>query len=94
VSQDVALEEGVELALHKLRQVGADGGFGLREEGRCVQPYQAVQRGLLRAEALAVDRGAIGQTLTFYLLPRQHNKLLKSTNMLERLNEEIKRRPD
>jgi beta-phosphoglucomutase-like phosphatase (HAD superfamily) len=29
---------------------------------------------------------------TFYRLPRQHHKRLKSTNMLERLNEEIKRR--
>ena len=28
----------------------------------------------------------------FYRLPRQHHKHLKSTNMLERLNEEIKRR--
>ena len=35
---------------------------------------------------------AIGETLTFYLLPRQHHKHLKSTNLLERLNEEIKRR--
>ena len=34
----------------------------------------------------------IDQTLTFYRLPRQHHKHLKSTNMLERLNEEIKRR--
>jgi putative transposase len=34
----------------------------------------------------------IGETLTFYMLPRQHHKHLKSTNMLERLNEEIKRR--
>ena len=34
----------------------------------------------------------IGQTLNFYRLPRQHHKHLKSTNMLERLNEEIKRR--
>jgi putative transposase len=34
----------------------------------------------------------IEQTLTFYRLPRQHHKHLKSTNMLERLNEEIKRR--
>lgn len=34
----------------------------------------------------------IGQTLTFYRLPRAHHKHLKSTNMLERLNEEIKRR--
>jgi putative transposase len=32
------------------------------------------------------------QTLTFYRLPREHHKHLKSTNMLERLNQEIKRR--
>lgn len=35
---------------------------------------------------------AIEETLTFYHLPRRHHKHLKSTNMLERLNEEIKRR--
>jgi putative transposase len=34
----------------------------------------------------------IEQTLTFYRLPRQHHKHLKSTNLLERLMEEIKRR--
>ena len=34
----------------------------------------------------------IEETLTFSRLPRQHHKHLKSTNMLERLNEEIKRR--
>jgi len=34
----------------------------------------------------------IEETLTFYRLPRQHHKNLKSTNMLERLMEEIKRR--
>ncbi len=34
----------------------------------------------------------IDETLTFYRLPRQHHKHLKSTNMLERLNEEFKRR--
>jgi transposase-like protein len=34
----------------------------------------------------------IGETLTFYRLPRAHHKHMKSTNMLERLNEEIKRR--
>jgi putative transposase len=36
--------------------------------------------------------GSIEETLTFYRLPRQHHKNLKSTNMLERLMEEIKRR--
>jgi transposase-like protein len=34
----------------------------------------------------------IGETLTFYRLPTPHHKHMKSTNMLERLNEEIKRR--
>lgn len=34
----------------------------------------------------------IEETFTFYKLPRQHHKHMKSTNMLERLNEEIKRR--
>ena len=37
-------------------------------------------------------RENIDETLTFYRLPRQHHKHLKSTNMLERLNEEIRRR--
>jgi putative transposase len=35
---------------------------------------------------------SIEETFTFYRLPRQHHKHLKSTNMLERLNEELKRR--
>lgn len=34
----------------------------------------------------------IEETLTFYRLPLSHHKHLKSTNMLERQNEEIKRR--
>lgn len=34
----------------------------------------------------------IGETLSFYRLPKQHHKNMKSTNMLERLMEEIKRR--
>ena len=36
--------------------------------------------------------GKIAETLTFHRLPRAHHKHLKSTNMLERLNQEIKRR--
>ena len=32
------------------------------------------------------------ETLSFYRMPREHHKNLKSTNMLERINEEIKRR--
>jgi putative transposase len=34
----------------------------------------------------------IEQTFSFYRLPQQHHKHLKSSNMLERLNEELKRR--
>jgi len=34
----------------------------------------------------------IEETLSFYRLPREHHKHMKSTNMLERLNEEMKRR--
>jgi transposase-like protein len=34
----------------------------------------------------------IEQTLSFYRLPRQHHKHMKSTNMLERINEELRRR--
>jgi len=34
----------------------------------------------------------IGSTLSFYRLPRLHHRHLKSTNMLERLNEELRRR--
>ena len=34
----------------------------------------------------------IEETFTFYRLPREHHKHLKSTNMLERINQEIKRR--
>lgn len=35
---------------------------------------------------------SIEETLTFYRLPREHHKHLKSTNLLERFNEELKRR--
>jgi Transposase, Mutator family len=34
----------------------------------------------------------IEETLSFYRLPREHHKHLKSTNMLERINQELKRR--
>lgn len=35
---------------------------------------------------------SIGETFNYYRLPLQHHKHMKSTNMLERFNEEIKRR--
>jgi putative transposase len=34
----------------------------------------------------------VGETLTYYRLPQAHHKHMKSTNMLERLNQELKRR--
>ena len=40
--QDDAFEEGVELVLHELRQVGADSFFGLLEESRDVLLHQTV----------------------------------------------------
>ena len=36
--------------------------------------------------------GSIEETFSYYRLPLPHHKHMKSTNMLERLNEEIKRR--
>ena len=57
--QDAGFEEGVELALDELRQIGPGGGFSFGEEGRGMLLHQAVQRGLFRAVALAVNRGAI-----------------------------------
>jgi hypothetical protein len=35
---------------------------------------------------------AIEETFTFYRLPREHHNHLKGTNMLERINQELKRR--
>ena len=63
VRQDAALEEGVELVLDELRQLGTGAGFGLRDEAGRVLLHQAVQRGLLGAVALVVDRGAIRRPL-------------------------------
>ena len=59
VGEDTALQEGVELVLDKLRQVGAGSVFGLCEEGRSMLLHQAVQRGLLGSVVRVVDRGVI-----------------------------------
>ena len=55
--QDAVSEEGVEPVIHELRQVGADGVFGLLEESRDVLLHQTVRRGLLGAVALASEQG-------------------------------------
>lgn len=63
MGEGAALQEGVELVLDELREVGTGGSFGLGDEGRSVLLYQAVQRGLLWAVALVVNRGAIRRPL-------------------------------
>ena len=63
VGQDAAFEKGVELVFDELRKVGAGSVFGLGEEGRGVLLNPAVQRGLLRAVARVVNRGAIRHPL-------------------------------
>jgi len=46
-------------ALDIAGQLGTRAGFGVGDEAGRVMLHQAVQRGLLRAVALVVDRGAI-----------------------------------
>ena len=60
VGQDAAFEEGVELVFDELRQVGPGGHLCLGDEGGGVLLHQAVQRGLLRAAALVVERARVG----------------------------------
>ena len=61
--EDAAFEERVELVFDELRQVGAGSVFRLGKEGRRVLLHQAVHRGLFRAVAIVVDRGAIRRPL-------------------------------
>lgn len=63
VGQDAALQEGVDFGFDEQRQVSACSVFGLRDEGRGVLLQQAVQRGLLRAVAPVLNRGAVRRTL-------------------------------
>jgi hypothetical protein len=58
--QDVALKEGVELVLDEPGQLGAGAGLGVGDEAGRMLLHQAVQRGLLGAVALVVERSAIG----------------------------------
>jgi len=69
VGEDAALEKGIELVTHKLRQVGASRVLSLPEESGGVLLHQAVQRGLLRSVALVVDRGAVRHPDRRFMLP-------------------------
>ena len=51
------------LSLGEPGQLSTRTGFGVGEEAGCVLLHQAVQRGLLRAVALVMDRGAIRRPL-------------------------------
>ena len=59
MGQNAAVEKGLKFVPHKLQQVGARCSLGLIEEGGGVLLDQAVQRGLRRSVALAVDWGAV-----------------------------------
>ena len=76
--------------LHGVEFVVADDHAGLRAALREALAEAAYQRCYVHFLRNALDY--IDETLTFYRLPRQHHQHLKSTNRLERLNEEIKRR--
>ncbi len=57
--QDAALEEGVELILDEPRQLASGTGFGVRDEAGRMLLNQVVQRGLLGAVVLLVERSAV-----------------------------------
>ena len=61
--QDAAFEEGVELVLDEPGQFGPSAGFSVRDEAGRMLLHLAVQRSLLRALALVVDRGAVRRPL-------------------------------
>lgn len=55
--------------------------------GQWLQRWQGVHRKLCEWVEANIE-----ETFAFYRLPRAHHKHLKSTNLIERLNQEIKRR--
>jgi putative transposase len=87
--------------LQELRWLGACPWAGRRPDPRDRRSIEETRRDLAAwiakwsaryQKLVAWVEESIEETLTFYRLPRQHHKHLKSTNMLERLNEEIRRR--
>jgi putative transposase len=75
--------------LHELRWIYGrrDAGEARRDLAAWLSKWQAKYSKLCNWVEENIE-----ETLTFYRLPAEHHKHLKSTNMLERLNEEIKRR--
>jgi putative transposase len=66
-------------------------GFTI-EEARCDLAAWIAKSAGRYPRLVAWVEETIEETLTFYRLPGQRHKHLKSTNMLERLNEKIRRR--
>jgi transposase-like protein len=64
-----------------------DAGEARRDLGAWLQKWAAKYPKLC-----AWVEANVEETWTFYRLPKEHHKHLKSTNVLERLNQEIKRR--
>ena len=60
--------------------------------GQCRLAAWLAKRSARYPRLTAWVKESIEQTFTFFRLPRPHHKHLKSTNMLERLNKEIRRR--
>ncbi len=97
VGQDAALEECVELVLDELRQIGPGCRLCLGDEGRGVLLHQSVQRGLLGAVALVVNRPPIRRPLGLSadglhaMLPRLGPRTVLSS--APRLNRSVGRLP-
>jgi len=56
------------------------------------RPGAWVEKWVGSTPGCGVGGANIEETWTFYRLPRTHHKHLKSTNVLERMNQELKRR--
>lgn len=63
MNRNAARQEGVELVVDEAGQLGTRAGFGVGDEAGCVLLRKAVLRGLFRAVAFVVDRGAIRRPL-------------------------------
>jgi len=61
-------------------------------DGSPLKPDSVSAGGLPPVPKAEVAGANIEETLTFYRLPQEHHQHLKSTNMLERINQELKRR--
>lgn len=76
------------LSLLKSVYEAPDKEIALKRARECVEGLIAAKKNRI-AEWLEAN---IEETLNFYCLPENHRRRMRSTNMLERLNQELKRR--